>query len=602
MKKLLLIFSFITIFPQIFAQDYSRKPGKVSDYELKMTTYEQDTSAAAVILYKNITGEYKVTGDDLYIYSTQYRTYYTKYKILKQEGVEIANVEIPYYYEDEILDITASSYNLVNGKKVETKLSKKYIFDEQQSANYRRIKFSVPNVQVGSVVEIKYTVTFNLPENISPIRFQHKYPLVYAYAKVSIPEYYHFNTSAQGYHNITVNKGTSSSTSQYGYSVTTGTTVQDKHQGTTTLTYKQEEIECAAENVPALKDENFVWCFNDYRSAINFELLGYNFPGQVYKPVSTNWEAINRTLKESDFSSNLKILNPFKTEVATILSRTDNELERIAAIHKLVMSKIVWDERYRLIDRNMLGDVQSTVKKGNGSSAEINFILNAALTDAGFKTTQVLLNPRHFGRLPLTHPSLEKINAFIIRVTLSDGSFVYIDGTSRYSSLNVLPVSLMADRARVYGVNSNTEGWVNLTSLTQNIMQGRLMAELDTDGKLSGKVECAYSNVKAMNKKRSRYTALNEEKYIESLEEDDNIEISDYFFYDTNKNVEEKYNFSMQSNVVGDFIYLNSSIFPFMAENKLSAQERDLPIEFSYPKELIERCWFILRSLGRSYN
>jgi hypothetical protein len=576
---------FTSILTFTVAQDYSRKPGKISDYELKMTTYAEDTSAAAVILYKNITGEYKVAVSNNYIYSNQRRTYYTKYKVLKQEGVEIANVEISYYYTDEIdiSSISASSYNLVNGKNVETKLSKKYIFDEQVSANYRRIKFSVPNVQVGSVVEIKYNVKYGNPVDVNPLIFQYKYPLVYGYASIAIPQYYHFITHPQGHEYIEVNK-----------KITAGTI----HVASGIGTYTQEVTECTVENIPALKNEDYVWCFYDHRAAVNFELLGFNWPGKKYEPRSSNWEAVNKILSttESDmtrfyshFLSNLKIENPFKTEVRDIISSTNSELERITQIHKLVMSKIVWDERYRL-GTHLIDNVQAIIKKGSGCSAEVNFILNAALADAGFKTTPILLNPRWNGRLPKGRASLDNINAFIIRVTLSNGSFVYLDGTSRYSAPNVLPAAFRVDKARIYGVNSDKDGWVNLTGLTSNTMQSRIIAQLETDGRLSGKIENTYTNIKAMNKKRDKYSALNEKEYIENSEEKNDIKISDYLFSDTSKNVNEKYNFSMQANVAGDFIYLNASVFPFMKENILSKQERELPVEFSYPKTEIINC------------
>jgi hypothetical protein len=599
MKKTFFAISLIAILlqsTQIFAQDYSRKPGKISDYELKMTSYEQDTSAAAVVLYETTNISYNVSPAAGVRYPiTQHKFYYIKYKVLSQEGTDIANFEIPYYHtnslKETISGINASSYNLINGKKVETKLKKQQIFDEQMSENNRKIKFSVPNVQAGSVVEIKYTTVSNMPYTIDPIRFQHKYPLVYGYAYVAIPEYYRFNTSGQGYHSIAVSKSTSSASSQYGYSVTTGTTVKDKEQGTATITYNQEIVECVAENIPALKDENFVWYLSDYRTAINFELAGYNWPGEMYKPVGETWASINKTLKDTDFSSNLKAANPFKAEIQSILATSTNEMERITAIHRLVMSKIRWDETYRLIGPLIWGNVRSVTDKGSGSSAEINFILNSALVDAGFKTDAILLNPRQFGRLPLLKPSLDKINAFIIRVTLSDGSFVYLDGTNRFSAPNVLPSSLMVDKARIYGIDSDKDGWVNLTNLTNNIIQSRMTAQLQDDGKLSGSIDRTYLNVMSMNKRRDNFLAESEEEYIENLEEEDGIEISEYFFSDTNtKTVNEKYNFSMQARTAGNLIYLNASIFPFIGKNLLTEQERKLPIEFPYTENYIINC------------
>jgi len=556
------------------AQDYSRKQGRVTDYELRMQSYEKDSSAAAVILCETTNITYTISliaGTTI----SQQRYYYMKAKVLRQEGSDVADIEIPYYSssssKETVSGISASSYNLVDGKRVETQLKRQYIFNEQVSANVHKVKFSIPDVKAGSIVEIKYTIQSDIPDRIDPIVFQHKYPLVYGYASIAIPQYFRFKMNVQGYHFIKVKKGS---------------TAGSFNAGGHTETYTQEVTEYTAEDLPALKDEGQVWCPSDFRSAILLELDGYDFPGSIYKPVTTTWASVYENLKKSNFSYNLKVSNPFKTEVAAILSSTSGEMKRLSAIHKLVTSRMAWNEYYRLIGDN----VRSAADKGSGNSAEINFALNSALKAAGFQTTPILLNPRHYGRLPITRPSMEKINAFIIRVTLSDGSFVYLDGTSKYSAPNVLPTALMVDRARIYGDKSDN-GWVNLTNLSSNIMHSRLNAKLEADGKLSGRIEKSYKNLMAMKAKRKRAAAPSEEKYIENLEEEDHIEISDYSFSDTDaQTAEEKFNFSMQANIAGDFIYLNASIIPFMSKNPLSQQERKLPVEFSAPDTYVINC------------
>ena len=53
MKRVLLITLLLTtLFATSFSQDLSRKYGKVTNYELEMKSYDQDTSAVAVVLYE----------------------------------------------------------------------------------------------------------------------------------------------------------------------------------------------------------------------------------------------------------------------------------------------------------------------------------------------------------------------------------------------------------------------------------------------------------------------------------------------------------------------------------------------------------------------
>jgi hypothetical protein len=119
MKRIFILLFLVPNFAAtlIFAQDYSRKSGKVSDYELKMTTYAEDTSAAAVVLYETTTINYNISPSAGARYPiTQNIYYYVKYKVLKQEGVDIADKAIRYYhtssYKETVSGISAVSYNL----------------------------------------------------------------------------------------------------------------------------------------------------------------------------------------------------------------------------------------------------------------------------------------------------------------------------------------------------------------------------------------------------------------------------------------------------------------------------------------------------------
>ncbi|HIY66250.1 MAG TPA: hypothetical protein H9830_08250, partial [Candidatus Agrococcus pullicola] len=64
-------------------------------------------------------------------------------------------------------------------------------------------------------------------------------------------------------------------------------------------------------------------------------------------------------------------------------------------------------------------------------------------------------NPRSMGRLPQMYATLDGINTFILRVTLDDGKFAYLDGTDPDSDVDLLPTELLVDRARIYGVDGN---------------------------------------------------------------------------------------------------------------------------------------------------
>ena len=119
------------------------KFGNVSLADLQMLSYDKDTSAPAVILC-----DYGFYNSGNYEFTRTLRI-----KILKKEG---------YHFADQIFEtkfkskISGYTYNLENGQIVKEKLSNKSIFEERVFEDYTRMRVSMPNVRVGSVIDIEY--------------------------------------------------------------------------------------------------------------------------------------------------------------------------------------------------------------------------------------------------------------------------------------------------------------------------------------------------------------------------------------------------------------------------------------------------------------
>jgi hypothetical protein len=117
-----------------------------------MTVYDRDSSAAAVILADY--GEAYITLTSLS--ATLNFDRHVRIKILKKEGLKWADAEVPLYYsgssEEKVLKLKATTYNLDNGKLVESDMSKDAVFKEKFNRNHRIQKFTLPNVKEGSVI------------------------------------------------------------------------------------------------------------------------------------------------------------------------------------------------------------------------------------------------------------------------------------------------------------------------------------------------------------------------------------------------------------------------------------------------------------------
>ncbi len=101
--------------------------------------------------------------------------------------------------DETISGLKAVTYNLENGKIVETKAKSDGFFNEKFSDNLTLVKVALPNVKVGSVVEITYKINSDFLMNFWDWEFQETIPVVWSEYRASIPEYFNYDKYMQGY-------------------------------------------------------------------------------------------------------------------------------------------------------------------------------------------------------------------------------------------------------------------------------------------------------------------------------------------------------------------------------------------------------------------
>jgi hypothetical protein len=557
------------------ASDVSKKWGKVTTEELAMTVYPKDTSARAVVLNQQryTTYEYRSsTGFHISHYVTE------KIKILKAEGKDEGSIEIPFYYRsngnrETVSALEAASYNLVNGKIVKTKLDKEYMFDEEISKSYRQIKFSLPEVKVGTVIEYRYTLGTEHVYFLPDWDIQRDIPILNNDFEAAIPEYFEYNIAVKGFEMLDIKDGAENVQFNLG---------NDQSGSPVMIACTMRKIHCIAQDIPALKKEDYVWCMDDYISGLRFELRGTRFPNAKYEPFTSTWENLEKTIKdETDMPQFMKTSNPWKEETVKALAGITDEKEKITILYDIVKKHIRWNDSYALIGDNP----KEAVKNGTGSNAQINYLLMSVLRDAGIRTYPILLSRRNNGRLPFTHPSLNKLSTFIVAAVTKDSSISYLDGSSKYGGPNVLPTGLLVDRARVYD-DASVEKWVDLSKLTRNFQISNIQASIDKDGLLTGVRTTAYTNQLAYDYKSRFAAAKDSMDFVKQIQNGfdvtvDSMEVNGK--EPMSSSVNERLVFNKQMDLAGDFIYINPMVFKHLSENPFTQSERKLPVEFGFP-------------------
>jgi len=521
--------------------------------------------------------------------------YHMRIKIYSKDGFEKATQYFEYYKPDSgnkerISSLKANTFYLENGKVKKKKISKDAIFDEKRS-KYRSVKkITMPNVIEGCILEIKYSL-ISPYGSIDDLRFQYDIPVKKLDYKIEVPEYYTFNKRFKGYYFITPNKSEINSKitlrfknrdRRVGALVTTGYSKE-------TVDYKNKIEKYIANNIPALKDnEPFVSSIHNYRGGVKYELTATRFPNTAPKVFSSTWkDIVKRVYNSPNFGSELNKTSYFKDDLTKVLNGTTNDNEKIMAIFNHVKSKVKWnDYKGKYTDKG----VKKAYKEGVGNVADINLMLTSMLRVANLNAKPVLVSTRANG-VPL-FPTLDGFNYVIAMVEFTDGSYVLLDATEKYSSPNILPFRVLNWNGRKVE-KDGTSSWVKLTSSKHALEDNYLSVKISDEGLVEGVLRSIYSNLKALNYRKNK-NHLKEDILREQLEEKHTIEIDEFKLLNKNKllkTVVERIKFSSEDLVeeINGKLYIEPLLFFVNSTNPFKLEDRKFPVDFATPWKDVHR-------------
>ena len=576
---------FFLIFFSVLCSAQEVKFGNVTQKELEMTTYEKDTTASAVVLYEEMNSYYEY---DNLVFFKVVNKYFVRIKILTNEGLSQADQQVSRYIgstrqkSENVSGLAGFTYNLVDGKIEKIKLSKEHIFEEKVSENITRTKFAFQSVKPGSIIEYKYELSSPHYGQLNDYYFQRSIPVKYSKYRLRIPEYFRFSKETRGMEPI------ESKTSKENQTI---------HVNNKALSFTANVYDFVAKDLPGLKDEDYVWGIRDFYARVAFELQSFIIPGSVHENYSTTWEKVSEKLYESYSFGKQFNHKLFKEELPTLLTAEMTDTEKVRAIYNMVKTRVKWND----INSFWIDNPKDALKKGLGTSGEINAILISALREAKFDAYPVAMRLRSSGRIPVTHPTIDDFNYFIVAVDI-DGKPVYMDASSKYGDLNVMSPSCLSYLSRSIK-NGNSSDWVDLTNISRNAGTTLIMAKFNENGELSGTVQETHSNQLAYSLRNKYLQDKDEQTFFDKKATSQNMEISSYSIKNIDnpgERVAMEYDFIKKEIVTGDeYIYFNPLIFPLFEENLFKAEDRKLPVEFSF---LYDKRYSVLIDIPEGYR
>lgn len=586
MKALLAGVCFSLIFFTSNAQKAPLKFGDVSKEELGMGLYANDSTAPAVIL-----ADYG-TSAILYRQNVGFTLDFeriTRIKILTKDGLRWGDFTIPLYKgkseEEKLVGLKAVTYNLENGKVVESKLKNEAIFRENESANWDLIKVTCPNVREGSVVEITYKINSPFVFNFQDWSFQTTIPTVTSEYRAQIPEYFFYDKYMQGYIPLDVSDETRESNAIRLTSFERSGDYSGGSRATTDqIDYQDIKHRWVANNVPAFKPEPYMTSTVDYMTKINFELASIKYPNEPIKNIMGSWQDINKTMWESEnFGGEITGNGFLKKTVEELTSGKVSSEEIMAAITNYVKENVAWNGNSGVFPSSTLRKVLEN-KKGN--AADVNLLLGSMLEKAGIAARPVLLSTRSHGLLRVATPVMSQFNYVICVARVNDKAYL-LDATER-----LLPVGMLPERClNGQGLAVAKEGfeWIPLESKfkTKVVTSGDF--EIKFDGGFEGTLKVDCNGYEAL-KNRKKYLVEGEAEYLKDFIGSHAWDVKSSEIQnakDIHSNFIGIHNLLINENMVaaGDVIYIDPFLLRGYKENPFKSEKREYPVDFGSPME-----------------
>jgi hypothetical protein len=563
--------------------------------ELEMKIYSGDPDASAVILYDYgktwfLFPDAKVV-NEFGRQSTGFRIVFYRYfriKILDNDALHLADVEIPMYHtalaREEVSKVHATTWNMEGGEIIKTRMEDEMVSTDQVDKNRDKIKFSMPDVRAGSVIEVEYTVTSEFLYNLPAWQFQHTVPVIRSEYEVVIPEYYHYDQMQQGYIPVRSESKRRMSKVMLTYQEEPVGLTHRVATHTRDVEYYEATYHYLAENVEAFPDEKYLTTADNYVSKIEFELASTKFPGKAEELNTNTWGTINRILlDDEDFGLQLSETGFLKSDAIILVSEYPGQVQRMNAAFDLIKHKLNWNGKYGKYTSAPLADIYHS---GNGNAAEINLLLVSLLKEAGIYADPVILSTRDNGILDLTQPSLNRINYVVACATIAGRKYL-MDATDPYSNINLLPPRCLNGRGMI--VDEDSCAWIDLSSDHLSATRKNYELSLAQDGIFTGKT----------NSERTCYAAYNLRNELRACpdgsddpgkmqENNPGLRITGYQpanLDSLNLPVLEEYNCTISGlcEKREGLILFTPLLHEALNENPFKLKERKYPVEFCYP-------------------
>lgn len=562
----------IVLFPRLLsAQDKPLKWGEVPRADLEMTAFPADSNAAAVILCDY--GQVTFIGSDLGMVFERHR----RIKILSAAGYQWGGLAVQYYAKEKYQRISGVEGQTITldakGAVKKQKLEKTAIFDEDVDGTWRRLRFTLPSLSPGAVVEYRYTINSKSARFLHDWEFQTSEPTRWSEFRAEIPQILQYVMIRPSGLSFAVEE----------------TMINPIPGAQLSLPYNLKVVSSrwAMRDVPALREEPYMTTPDDYRARLRFQLASFNWPGEMPVKVMNSWEKLAEDLMSSEsFGGQLERHGVLRKQAEAVTAGLNDPEQKMRAIYDYVRTTMNWNGEYGIyVDV----DLDKALQARKAGGPEIALMLTSMLRSAGLDAHPVLISTRENGKLTDIYSILTQFNHVLSYVKIGANQYL-LDATDPLCPHTLLPEHALNRIGWL--VAKKNPSWVAITNPGLFSNQTSVVANLDADGSLTGSFESSDAGYSGLidrhtlrDKKEDEYVRDGWLKGLAGAQLD-SFKISDKD--STHKPLLTRVHFRSKDHVqvAGDNMYLNPIFFGRRERNPFTLPERNFPVDFVYGRKL----------------
>ncbi|MFT3981955.1 MAG: DUF3858 domain-containing protein [Ferruginibacter sp.] len=558
---------------------------KVTPADFDISAANVDTSFGAVILAD--VGKSSFEGNDKGYFTLIFKVQ-RRVKILSPKAFDIATEKISLYRSpqtdrEEVLDgVSASTYNLVNGKVEETKLNKDNIFKEVlDNKNHVVKKFTMPAVKEGSIIDIAYTIKSDFLFNLQPWSFQGAYPRLWSEYSLNLPEFFEYAFLKKGSQNFHIQENNKKFE-----------TYLIRERSENPLNSRDDLFSLSSNNsinrwvmkdVPALKEESFTSSLDNHRSRIEFQMAGTRFPNMPYEDVMGTWGKLcTNLLQDKEFGAAFRENDNWTADVLKNLSLDNKQpLDKAKAIYAYVQKNFNAKTNGGIY---LSKPLKETYKTKQGYVQDINMMVTLLLKKAGLDAYPVLISTRANGYATAEYPLIGQYNYVVSWLELDKNTYA-LDASKPSLGFGKLPSYCYNGYGALVDLMYGSVALFPDTLTESKVTNLILLNDVEKPGRWTGNFISNlgyYESVDIREDIAEKGKSSFEKKLSDAYTGEYPIEKIDLQDFDVNeKSITLKHILNI-SHPEESIIYFNPMMHEGLKENYFKSAERKYPVELPF--------------------